>query len=498
MLYVFNEWFLLKIAKYIVQRKIWLAIEELRRLMRQWLFLILQEIIKALSSISGWRLILQVLKRIGCIIKTGLKYIFFELPVPALECLYILHLVRAVLTLIDFVKGSDNKNLVEITKFLYALFKVLISLVMLGFLIVLLIPGLAPLGLVAYAYIKILFRAYTFSKFGISLLTLGFSYYKTKVYSDDAEHAWLLAQYRANIQKHTHILVLGTLITALLTVVSLVGFGLGPIGLAVVIALGCLLLIVDIAKAIYFYKYGCAVPEPEIGSLPQQNSLIDFSTKDYYYRKCRTARLKINDLESNRIYLLKEIVVKTIQLETKLKIYSQRKCSFFQSCFSEKQKIQDKITGLIEEARALLKDQPEKLSFAMSLLVSLQIDIQEIKESPHKTLVTMDTLQAYIQGLKSQLQQMKNGDTVSIKLILNSKNNKLWELIFTEKPRDESILYLKNALQSPNKDKADFYDLRQACLISSGDSVELMPDHQDLQKKIDDPISIATPRMAAG
>ena len=151
--YVFNDWFLLRIAIYITQLKIWLALNELRCLILQCLFSLLQEIIKAFSSITGWRLILQVMKRIGCIVKTGLKYIFLDLPVPALEFLYILHFARAFLTLVDFFQASDNKNLVEITKFLYACFKIVISLVMLSFLIVLLVHGMAPLGLVAYAQI---------------------------------------------------------------------------------------------------------------------------------------------------------------------------------------------------------------------------------------------------------------------------------------------------------------------------------------------------------
>ena len=201
-----------------------------------------------------------------------------------------------------------------------------------------------------------MFRVYTFSKFGISLLTLGFSYYKTKSCRNDAEYAWLQAQYQANIQKHTHILVLGTLITGLLTLVSVVGFGLGPIGLAAAIVLGACLLIVDIAKAIYFYKNGCIIPQPMVGSLEQKNSLIDFSTNDYYYRKCRSGRLyEINnpkDYEANKIYLLKEIVVKIIQLETKLKNNSVSRFGFF----SEKPKIQKKIDGLIRVGNSLLSD----------------------------------------------------------------------------------------------------------------------------------------------
>jgi hypothetical protein len=338
----------------------------------------LQQMITAVASISLWRLILLVLKRMIGIIKAGLKYFFIDLPVPVLEFLYVLHFARAFFTLIDFFQSRDNKNLVEITKFLYACFKVFISLLMLSFLIMLIMHGMAPLGLIAYGHIKTLFRVYTFSKFGISLLTLGFSYYKTKSYSNDEEHTWLQGHYRANIQKHTHILVLGTLITALLTLVSLFGFGLGPIGLAVVTGLAGLLLFVDIAKAIYFYKYGSNVPEPIMGTLDQKNSFIDFSTWDYYYRKYRMARLKPGNPEANRIYLLKEITVKILQLQAQLESYSQRKFSFFPSCFSEEQKIQDKISGLIQVGHSLIRDDhDENVEFFNKVIKSLKNDYDD-------------------------------------------------------------------------------------------------------------------------
>ncbi|MFZ0219326.1 MAG: hypothetical protein WAL30_03875 [Candidatus Aquirickettsiella sp.] len=379
--YVLNDWFLLQVEKYIAQLKAFLALKKLRLLFSQFLCE-LKQMFTTIASISLWRLILLVLKRIVSIIKTGFKYFLITVPVPALEFLYVLHFARAFLTLIDFFRDEDNKNLVEISKFLYACFKVFISLLMLIFLILLVIHGMAPLGLAAYGYIKTLFRVYTFSKFGISLLTLGFSYYKIRSYSNDAEHAWLQGHYQANVQKHTHILVLGTLITVLMTLVSVFGFGLGPIGLAVVIVLASLLLIVDIAKAIYFYKNACRVPEPFIGSLAQPNSFIDISTKDYYYRKCRTSRLKVDDLEANRIYLLKEIVIKILQLQTQLNNSTYARCYFF----SEKPKIRKKIEGLKQVANILLTDEYEKNKKLLDdVSTALREDYENLNEN--KTLI---------------------------------------------------------------------------------------------------------------
>ena len=441
MLYVLNDWFLLEVEKYIDQLQALLALSELRCLIGQFLDP-LQQLYLSITSISLWRLIFLVLKRLISVIKAGLKYFLIDLPIPVLEFFYVLHFARAFLTLINFFGDTENKNLVEGTKFLYACFKIVISLLMLGFLIVLFVHGMAPLGLVAYAHLKNLFRAYTFSKFGISLLTLGFSYYKTKSFGNGAEHAWLLGQYQANVQKHMHILTLGTLITALLTLVSIFGFGLGVIGLAVVIVLAGLLLIIDIAKAIYFYKNGCDVPEPEIGSLPQHNSLLDFSKSDYYYRKCRVGRLKIDEAEesseANRIYLLKEIVVKIIQLEAKLKNSSSR-ISFF----SEKQKIQEKIEGLKQEGSLLLKGDGEENKLLPSKIIkALNEDYQQLKPND-KTLIP-----------KKDLENLMISNAIAILNELHARG-----VIREEK----KVEYSQPFRQSFFRKKGDCEDIRDAC-----------------------------------
>lgn len=442
---------LLSVEYYIAQLEVFLVLEKLRRFINHSLYQF-QKIVHFIASIAIWRLFLLVLKRIMGIVKTGLKYFLIELPVPALEFLYVLHFGRAFLTVIDFFQDRDNKNLVEIIKFLYACFKVFISLLIINVLVILLIQGVLPLGLTAYTYIKILFRIYTFSKFGISLLALGFSYYKIKSYSDDVEHAWLKANYQANAQKHMHILVLGTPIVTLLTVVSVFGAGLGPIGLAVAIVLASLLLALDIAKAIYFYSHPCIIPEPSIGDLIQQNSLIDFSSKDYYFRKCRIARLSKHNLEANQIYLLKEIIVKIAQLQTKLKNCS----SLYYNFFSEKSKIKEKIFGLIHEGNSLLCEEDEaNQAILEEVIEALRKDYRNIKDSKTiKTLIDKDRIENFINKLKESNSAKVNQVTCLGKLLLVKKS--------VRKSIPEN-LNSQRFQQSLSRKLADSKDLAIAC-----------------------------------
>lgn len=442
--YVLNDWFLFEVEKYIARLEACLALKELRRLMNGF-GLQLQQMYRSMASISLWRLILLVLKRFGSIIKNWLKEnrvdeclkaILHGSYLVAFEGLYLflyfLHFFRAFLTLIDYFADQDNKNLVEVTKFLYACFKIFISLLMLAFMIVMLANGIAPLGLALYHNIKIFFLVYSLSKLAISFFTLGFSFINYKNANSVLDQVWLKKHYENNIKKHREILMVAVPITLALTVVSL-GLVTGP-WFWVMVAIASIFLLIDMAKAIYYYVNGSGVPEPKVGQLPQENAFFDVSTNNYYYRKCRTARLKNDDMEGNRIYLLKEIIIKIIQLQTKLENISASRFSLF----SEKKKIQVKIDGLIQDAQALLEGKQAKIQTILETLISLQIDIQEVKDSGNKPIVSMTIIQDYMQGLKKQLQFMKNGDEYSVKLALNSKNNKLWKLIFTEETVEES------------------------------------------------------------
>lgn len=394
-----EEWFLLefKIATF----EAYLAFEKLRRLNRAILFQ-LQEMYRSIASIALWRLILLALKRLGSITKNWLKEnkidewlkaILHGAYLGAFEGLYIflyfLHFFRAFLTIIDYFSNQDNKNLVEVTKLLYAVFKVLISLLMLAFMIVMLAHGIAFLGLTLYYNIKIFFLIYSFSKLTISFFTLGFSFIHYKKANGALDQVWLKKQYENNLKKHREILIVAVPITLLLTLLSL-GLVTGP-WVWVVLALASIFLIIDAAKAIYYYKKGSGVPEPLVAQLPQQNVFFHDASNNYYYRKCRIARLKNNDPEGNRIYLLKEISVKIYELQIKLKKCSSSRFIFF----SEKPKIQEKIEGLKQLASTLLKDGCEENTILFNKVLNvLQKDSTEIGNN--KTLISKENIKEFI------------------------------------------------------------------------------------------------------
>lgn len=465
---VLSEWVFLEVEKYIAQLETCLAFKNLRRLINGF-SLQLQQMCQSIASISLWRLILLVLKRFGSIIKNWLKEnkmdewlkaILHGSYLAAFEglyfFLYFLHFFRAFLALIDYFADQDNKNLVEVTKFLYACFKVFISLLMLAFMIMMLAHGIAPLGLALYHSIKVFFLIYSLSKLAISFFTLGFSFIHYKNANSHLDQVWLKKHYENNVKKHREILLVAVPITLVLTVVSL-GLVIGP-WFWVMVAIASIFLLIDMAKAIYYYVKSSDVPEPTSGQLPQENAFFDVSSKDYYYRKCRTARLNevktSEDYQANKIYLLKEIVVKIIQLQEKLE-----NCSTSRFCFfSEKQKVQEKITGLIQEARGLLNNTPEKIASVKQLSVSLQKDLQEIEELQkikghgRKALVNTEIMQEHL-----------HSNAYSVTLELNYKSNKLWELIFSEDTNEKSTSPSQAFRQSFFRKKGDCEDINDAC-----------------------------------
>jgi hypothetical protein len=308
--------------------------------------------IEFIASISLWRLIILVLKRIGSLIKSWLKdhkvvdwlrIILHGAYLSAFETLYffiyILHLFRAFLTLIKYFTDQDNKNLVEVYKFLLACFKVFISLVMLAFMMIMMVNGIYPFGLIAYQYIKTIFYIYTYSKTSVSLLTLVFSFYKLKTYDDNLEHAWEKENYKSNTKKHLEILLVSVPLMILLTLVSS-GIVAGPL-FYVTLGIASVFFVIDVLKAIYYYKYPTDIPYPK--NLPQKNPFIKLSSKDYYWRKCRDARLSENYDNDNR-FLLGEILIKIQCLNTNAHF------------FFEKSKIEEKIKFLTEQFISLLLD----------------------------------------------------------------------------------------------------------------------------------------------
>ncbi|MFM2322970.1 MAG: hypothetical protein RLZZ225_1123 [Pseudomonadota bacterium] len=419
--YVLGEWFLSKVNSLIVRIKTRINLSRLRRAIEHsWL----TQRVQAIASISFLRLLFLLLKRLVSIVKSALRYFFIDLPIPALEFLYVLHFARAFLRLISYFAELSNKNSAEMTKFLLSCFKIFISFLILSLFITTGLYGIAPMSLAIYFSMKSSFRIYSGSKFIISFGTLLMSCYRrefiSKQYGNDREDAWLRAQYKDNYWKHLPILFIGLATTILLSLLSFMGIaGLGPVGFIAVIVLACGFLLIDMIKSTYDAYHGTKVPEPEIGSLNRKNSLIDDSFKDYYYRKCRVGRLSSQDLTANKVYLLKEIIVKIMQLETKLARYEASQAGFFSRCCSEKEKITQKITGLIEEGAGLLySDWEENRDLFKQVNQSFAQDYEAIRKND-KTILAPAVLKQALEHL------IKDKDFSDANLM---KENILWRL----------------------------------------------------------------------
>lgn len=444
MLHYAYKWFLLEIDAYIA------VLTELRR-----------QLSNAFTAISIGlvRLFLLLLKRTVSIVKNWFKenhihdwlktvlhgayFIVFE---DLYLFLYVLHFFRAFLTLVSYFTDQDNKNLVEVTKFLYALFKIFISVLMLTFMLVLMAHGLAPLATLSYQAIKILFRIYTFFRFAISAITLGFSYYQLKTCHNDSDHDWLKANYQGNVKKHFEILVVAIPITVLLTLVS-VGIVAGS-WFWFMLGLASLFLLFDMAKAIYYHIYRFKIPEPEVAMLAQQNPFINVLMNDYYYRKCRSGRLEIDNIESNRIYLLKEIVVKISQLQAKL---AASRFGFF----SERSKLEKKIEGLKQVASDLLMDDYKKNE-------KLRENLVNALHKDYKSFIASSNVQGLIpnEQIENLINEFRDHSDGSIFDELMHARDR-----FKKKFSQKDMTYSQPFKQSFFKSKGDCEDILNACEV---------------------------------
>lgn len=411
--YVMGDWFLEKINILIRWIQAFIALIRLRRLFGL-LFAKLCYIPVKLASIELWRFLSLILKRAISIVRNVLRIFLMVLPIPLLEFLYVFHFLRSFLTIVNFFKVA-NKNLVEITKFLLACIKVSLAVLMSILIVVAVVQGVAPLAFIGYPLLKTLFLCYTFSKFIINWLTLAYSAYRIKKADNAAEHAehdWLKQQYAKNLQKHREILLVGIPITVLSLLLTFVGAGLGPVGFPIVIALLCGLLLFDIVKATYYFFIDNKVAEPKIGELAVKNSLIDYSYKDYYYRKCRIARLTGDDIHGDRIYLLKEIIVKIIQLDLRIKADTYFKVGRF---FSEKEKIRQKREGLIQEAATLLfRSRERNLDLLVAVFASFDKENENIKSNNSlRPLPQIKDIEEELSRLRTRLESLQKGECLN-------------------------------------------------------------------------------------
>jgi hypothetical protein len=452
---VLSDGFLLEIAL-IMRIKALRALIEFRRILNLFLQQ-LRRMLATLTSIEFWRFLSLVLKRVITIIKKALGSDNF--PNALLESIYILHFLRAFLTIVNFCK-ERNKNLVEISKFLLAIIKVILALLMLTFIVLAIAHGcLLPTEMFAYCTMKSLFSTYTFTKFIISFASLGYSSYQHNKTTNELEHAWLREQYYKNVRKHREILLVGVPLTILLSLITFMGgvTGLGLVGFIVLMSLACSLLVVDILKSIYYFYAGTKVAEPQIASLKQENSLIEPTRNDYYSRKCRTARLSENNIHKDKIYLLKEIIIKTIKFDFILKDRAYLKLGIF---FSEEQKIREKRNGLIQEAAALLHEhRKENISLFEDLLKSFLDDKDDIKKTNNnKIILPIERIENELHSLGLQLKVMKGGILLVNKAkqenTTDKKNNTGTELLREILCSQE--ISLKSDITGDSKPKANY------------------------------------------
>lgn len=331
-----------------------------------------------------------------------------KLPLPFAYLLYILHIIRSGLRIVNYFYKTKNKNLGDTLKLFFAIFKVsiaVIALVLLGYGFA--IPTILLSAFFAYNLLKLI-------NSGVILLFSTLAY--LKIEKDCVEQQWARAQYQDNIRKHLSMLGTGLLfmlITCIfigtsaliwtnpllviadvfMGIALLVGalyggyvitqnrkkthrkillttaqkakikrflslFGLAIIGLILTvvspllgtfsISLALILLSTeDIFLSIYYYFYSAYVPNPIPVNLAENNLLVDSSRIHYYQTSFPVLHLKTDDMQANKVFLLKVSLVKLLQLENKIK-----KCSsagILSSFFLDRKKLVSKKKYLMQE-----------------------------------------------------------------------------------------------------------------------------------------------------
>ncbi len=168
----------------------------------------LEKTIDHITSSGFWRLFALVAKRLITIGKTFSKLPFLWTPI-----LYVLHFLRAILRVINYLRKTKNKNLGETRKFFFSVFKVVIAIA--AFALCFFMPVPAVLGTA--------FLLYSILKLVDSSGVLVFSFFAHfKIDKNLPENKWRRDQYWDNIIKHISILAIGVAMT-LLTAIVLAG-----------------------------------------------------------------------------------------------------------------------------------------------------------------------------------------------------------------------------------------------------------------------------------
>lgn len=425
---------------------------------------------KHIISISFWRLTFYVLKRLISIIKVIDKLKLQSLSIPGTFIFYVLHFFRAILRIVDYFYSVKNKNLGATTQLLFAFFKIFISIAMLVSVLCFNLPLISVLlsAFLAYSYLKLI----------RSVIIFGFSCYYLKRASDDStrpENQWSKNYYKDNLKYNSSVLVFGVAFT-ILTILFLNGVLAGG-WLAAVGALLCVVTVLDIGISIYGYFFYTVIPEPRPASQTPVNSLIDVSYHDYYYRKCRSASLT-TDNQANKIYLLKECIVKIILLKNKLRYLQARRAPIFLSFFSEEKKIKIKIEGLNRlVASQLGVNLQTNVTLLLNVIRSLEEDDKKLgKENACRRLIEKHEL-AYLKKNINELLKCtfsaaefeeKKREIPSSLLLGNESENTLWTLLLArdDKVWDGKGSFSKLFTQSFKVKMSDSEDLARAFMAS--------------------------------
>ena len=394
-----------------------------------------------------WRLMSFVCKRALTIAK-----LITTLPLSFAYILYILHIIRSGLRIVNYFHKVKNKNLGDTLKLFFAIFKVSIAVIALI---------LLACGFAIPAILLSVFFAYNILKLINSSVILLFSTIAyLKIDKHCVEQQWARAQYQDNIKKHLTMLATGLLymlITCIFIAASaliwtnplliladvfmgvvilasaiycgylitqnlkktyretwlttaqkadikrfLTLFGLAMTGLiltvtspllgAFSISLALILLSTeDIFLSIYYHFYSVYVPNPTPANLAANNVLVASSNSHYYQTAFPVLHLQSDDTQANKIFLLKVSWVKLLQLENKIKkLSSASKLSSFFFFFL---KLVSKKKYLMQELMWALNitNKEELIHLFIISIMSLYQNRQQLL-APHSAIAASLTL----------------------------------------------------------------------------------------------------------
>lgn len=205
--------------------------------------LALKKTIKHARSLEFWRLFAFIGKRL-----IGIAKLFAKLPFPFIPVLYLLHFLRAILRVTNYFYNTKNKNLGETRKFLFSIFKIIISIVVFALCFFMPVPTV----------LLSLFLTYSFLKLIDSVCVLFFSVVMLSLFDKHLpENRWRGAQYENNIKKHMSILTPGVAMTLLMSIILFGGVSnivwVSPIILTtlIIIAVVTVIALAHLAANIY-------------------------------------------------------------------------------------------------------------------------------------------------------------------------------------------------------------------------------------------------------